>query len=166
MCPRSCVCVCVCVRALSHVWLFVTPWIVDCQAPLSLGFPRQEYWSGLPFPSPGNLPDPGIKPMSFVSPALACGLFTTEPPGKPNPDCCCCSVTKLSLTICNTMDCSTPVFPVLHYLPEFAQTHIRWVNDAIQPSHPLLPPSPPALNLSQHQCIFQRVGSSHQVAKV
>ena len=48
---------------------FVTQWTVACQAPLSMGFPRQEYWSGLPFPSPGDLPDPGIKPMSLVSPA-------------------------------------------------------------------------------------------------
>ena len=53
------------------------------QAPLSLGFSRQEYWSGLPFPSPGNLPDPGIKPASLVSPALAGRFFTTVPPGKP-----------------------------------------------------------------------------------
>ena len=56
-----------------------TPWTVACQAPLSLGFSRQEYWSGLPFPSSGHLPDPGIKP---TSPALAGGFFTTEPPGK------------------------------------------------------------------------------------
>ena len=49
-----------------------------------MGFPRQEYWSGLPFPSPGGLPDPGIKPMSPLSPALADGFFTTEPPGKPH----------------------------------------------------------------------------------
>ena len=52
------------------------------------------------------------------------------------------------------MDCSTPGFPVLHCLPEFAQTHVHWVSDAIQPSHPLLPPSPPVLNLSQHQGFF------------
>ena len=57
-----------------------TPWTVALQALLSMGFPRQEYWSGLPFPSPGDLPDPGIEP---VSPALAGGLFTTEPPRKP-----------------------------------------------------------------------------------
>ena len=56
--------------------------------------------------------------------------------------------------------------PLLHCLPEFAQTHAHWVNDANQSSHPLLPPSPPALNLSQHQGLFQWVGSSHQVAKV
>ena len=59
---------------------FVTPWTVAHQAPLSMGFPRQEYWSGFPFPSPGDLPYPGIEPRS---PALAGRFFTTEPPGKP-----------------------------------------------------------------------------------
>ena len=59
--------------------LFLTPWTVAHQAPLSIRFPRQEYWSGLPFPSPGDLPDPGIKPRS---PTLAGGFFTTESPGK------------------------------------------------------------------------------------
>ena len=63
------------------------------------------------------------------------------------------------------MYCSTPGFPVLHYLLEFDQTHVLWLGDAIQPSHLLSPPSPPALNLSQHQGLFQWVGSSHQVAK-
>jgi len=59
-----------------------------------------------------------------------------------------------------------PGFPVLNYLPEFAQTHVHWVGDTIQPSYPLLPPSPLALNLSQHQGLFQWVGCLHQVAKV
>ena len=59
-----------------------------------------------------------------------------------------------------------PGFPVLHHLPDFAQTHVHWVSDAIQPSHPLSPPSPLALNLSQHQGLFQGVSSLHQVAKV
>ena len=68
--------------------------------------------------------------------------------------------------LCDPMDCSTPGFPVRHFLPEFAQTHIHWVGDAIQPSHPLSSPSPLALNLSQHQGLFQWVSSSHQVAKV
>ena len=77
-----------------------------------------------------------------------------------------CSVTYLCPTLCDPVDCSTPGFPVLHRLPEFTQTHVHWVGDAIQPSHPLSPPSPPALNLSQHQGLFQWVGSSHQVAKV
>ena len=78
----------------------------------------------------------------------------------------CCWVAQSSLTLCDLMDCSTPGFSVLHYLLEFAQTHIHWVSDIIQLSHPLLPPSPPALNLSQDQGLFQRVSSLHQVAKV
>ena len=60
-----------------------TPWTTACQAPLSIGFSRQEYWSGLPFPFPGDLPDPGIEPTPPVSPALAGGFFTTAPLGKP-----------------------------------------------------------------------------------
>ena len=64
------------------------------------------------------------------------------------------------------MNCSTPGFPILHCLPEFAQTHVHWVGDAIQPSHPLSSPSPLALHHSQHQGLFQWVNSSHQVAKV
>ena len=64
------------------------------------------------------------------------------------------------------MDCSTPGFLILRYVPEFAQSHVHWVGDAVQPSQPLLPPSPSALNLSQHQGLFQWVGSSHQVAKI
>ena len=67
------------IQSLSRVQLFVTPWTAACQAPLSMGFPRPEYWTGLLFPSPGDLPDPGIKPASS---ALAGRLFTTEPPGK------------------------------------------------------------------------------------
>ena len=60
----------------------------------------------------------------------------------------------LCSTLCDPMDCSTPGFPVLHYLPEFAQTPVRCVGDAIQPSGPLSPSSPPALSLSQHQGLF------------
>ena len=71
---------------------------------------------------------------------LACPLF-----------CYCCSVTQSCPTLCNPMDCSTPGFSAYHHLPELAQTHVHWVSDAIQPSHPLLSPSPPASNLSQHQ---------------
>ena len=68
---------------------------------------------------------------------------------------CCCSVTQPCLTLCNLMDCSMAGFPVLHKLPELVQTHFHWVNDAIHTFHPLLPPSPPALILSQHQGLFQ-----------
>ena len=66
----------------SHVQLFATPWTEVCQAPLSMEFSRQEYWSRVPFPSLGYLPDPGVEPASLVSPGLAGGFFTTVPPGK------------------------------------------------------------------------------------
>ena len=69
-------------------------------------------------------------------------------------DCCCCSVAQSCLTLSNPRDCSTPGFHVLHHLLELAQTHIHWVSDAIQPSHALLFPSPPAFNLSHHQSLF------------
>ena len=79
---------------------------------------------------------------------------------------CCCWVAKLCPTLCDPMDCSMPSFSVLHYLPELAQTHVRRVSNAIQPSHLLLSPSIPVLSLSQHQGLFQWLGFSHQVAKV
>ena len=68
------------VKPLSRVWLFVTPWTVAHQGPPSMGFSRQEYWSALPFPPPGDLPDPGIEPGS---PALQADALRSEPPGKP-----------------------------------------------------------------------------------
>ena len=71
----------------------------------------------------------------------------------------CCSVTQLYPTLCEPVDCSMPGFPVLLYLQEFAQVHVHWIDDAIQPSDSLLPPSPPALNFSQHQVLFQWVSS-------
>ena len=76
------------------------------------------------------------------------------------------SVTQLCLTLCDPMDCSMPGFPIHHQLLELIQTHVHRVGDAIQPSHPLSSPSPPAFNLSQHQGLFQWVRSSHQVDKV
>jgi len=76
------------------------------------------------------------------------------------------SVTQSCLTLCNSMNHSTPGLPVYHQLPESTQTHVHQVGDAIQPSHPLLSLSPPAFNLSQHQGLFKWVSSSHQVAKV
>ena len=79
-------------QLLSHVRLFATPWTVARQAPLSMGFFQQEYWNGLPFPSPGDLSDPGIEPLSPVSPALAGGVFIAVTPGRsrlpePTHDC-------------------------------------------------------------------------------
>ena len=70
-------------KSLQSCLTLVTPWTVACQAPLSMGFSRQEYWSGLPFPPPGDLPDPGMELVSPASPALAGGFFTTELPGNP-----------------------------------------------------------------------------------
>ena len=89
------------------------------QTPQSMGFSRQEYWSGLLFPSP----------VQFSSVAQSCPI------------------------LCDPMNCSTPSLPVHHQLPEFTQTCLHWVGDAIQPSHPLSSPSPPALNPSQHQSL-------------
>ena len=80
--------------------------------------------------------------------------------------CCCCSVTRSCLTLCDPMDYSRAGFAVPHHLPEFVQVHVPWVSDPIQPSHPLPLSSPFAFNLSQHQDLFQWLISSHQVAKV
>ena len=76
------------------------------------------------------------------------------------------SVAQSCATLCDPMNCSMPGLPVHHQLPEFTQTHVHRVRDAIQPSHPGLSPSPPAFNLSQHQGLFKWVSSSHHVAKV
>ena len=79
---------------------------------------------------------------------------------------CCCSVAKSCLILCDPLDCM-PGFPVHYHLSEFSQTYVHWVSDAIQPSHPLLLPSPPAFYLSQHQSLSRWVGFSHTlVAKV
>ena len=75
------------------------------------------------------------------------------------PAHCCCSVTKSCQTLYDPTDCSMPGFPVLHYLPEFAQTHVHWVSDVIQPSHPLSLLSPLDRNLSQHQGLFRSGGN-------
>ena len=192
---------------------------------LSMGFPRQKYWSGLPFPSPGDLLDTGSKHKSPESPALAVRFFTTDHFISPltsiqisqsththcwlnistlNPYfmqkkkkknqwklnyllqlqnlshlfevfCFCTelfkesqfsSVTQSCPTLCNPKDCSVTGFPVHHQLPEFTQTHVHQVGDAIKPSHSLSSPSPSAFNCFQHQGLFQWVSSSHQVAKV
>ena len=88
---------------------------------------------------------------SFLSGAA----LDTSPASVPHLSVQFSSVSKLCLTLCDPMDCSTPGLPVLHQLPEFTQTHVHCVGDAIQPSHPLSSPSPPAFSLSQHQRLFQ-----------
>ena len=77
-----------------------------------------------------------------------------------------CSGAQWCPPLCDPMNCTMPGFPILHYLLEFAQTHIHWVNDAIQPSHRLPPPFLLAFSLSQHQGLFQWVDSSHQMTKL
>ena len=76
------------------------------------------------------------------------------------------SVAQSCLTLCSPLDYGIPGFPVHHQVPELTQTHVHWVSDTNQPSHPLSSPSPPTFNLSQHQGLFKWVSSSHQVAKV
>ena len=88
--PTLCGCAC----AFSPIWLFATLWTVARQAPLSMGFSRQNYWSGLPFPSLGDLPGPGIELVFLESPALVGGFFTTWKPFSPPEQCLKCSETK------------------------------------------------------------------------
>ena len=144
------------VHLLSRVQLFETLWTV---APPFMRFSRQEFWSGLPCPSPGDLPDPG---MESRSPALQADSLQSAPSGKPHiyvytfkMSVHFSSVTQSCPTLCDPMNCSTPGLPVYHQLPEFTQTHVHQVGDAIQPSHPLPSPSPPTPNPSQHQGLFQ-----------
>ena len=153
---------CVCVYSVMSDTLCPPSRTVDCQAPPSMGFPRQEHWSGLPFPSAGTLPNPEIEPVCPLSPAVAGAFFTTEPLGKPEYlSVRFSSVAQSCPTLCNPIiDCSTPGLPVHHQLLELTQTHRHWV-DAIQPSHLLLSPSLPAFILSQHQGLFQWVSCSH-----
>ena len=96
--------------------------------------------------------------------------LSSEPPGKPQYNLTVSktfsSVAQSCPTLCNPMDHSTPGLPVHHQLPEFTPTHVHRVRDSVQPSHPLLSPSLPALNLSQHQGLFKWVSSSHHVTKV
>ena len=133
------------------------PWTVARQAPQSVGFPRQEYCSGLWFPSPGDLPNPGIEPASPAMQADSLPLSHWGSPIElvPSLEQRCSyfkyssikkesEVTQSCLTVCDPMNCSTPGLPVHHRILAFTQTHVLWIGDAIQPFHPLLSPSPPA----------------------
>ena len=102
----------------SHVQLLTTPWTTAHQAPLSIGFSRPEYWSGLLFPPPGDLLDPGIKPASPVSPALQADSLPSEAPVQFS------SIAQLCLTLCDPMNCSMPGLPVHHQFLDLAQTHV------------------------------------------
>ena len=132
----------------NHVRLCAPPWTAAQQAPLSLGFSRQEHWSGLHF----FLQCMKVKSESEV--AQLC-LFETAKDSRTATHLQFSSVAQSCPTLCDPMNCSTPGLPVHHQLPEFPQTYVHPVGDAIQPSHPLSSPSPPAPNPSQHQGLFQ-----------
>ena len=127
--------VCVCVFVLSCDRLFANPWTVAHQVPLSMGFSRQEYWNGLPFPSPGQVMTSSVQSFSRVR-LLATPWIAAH---------------QASLSITNSR--SSPKLMSIKLVI------------TIQPSHPLSSPSPPASNPSQHQGLFQWVNSSHEVAK-
>ena len=129
----------------SRVQLFVTLWTTAHQAPLSRGFPKQEYWSGLPFPSPGDLANQGWNLSLRHLLHWQVDSLPLVPPGKPvyiwniykmefYLAVQFSSVTQSCLTLCNPMNCSTPGLPVHHQLLEFTQTHIHRVDDAISSS--------------------------------
>ena len=124
---------------------------MECGLPLE--FFSQEFWSGLSFPTPGYLPNPEIESESLESPALTTDSLLLVPPEKYVPQFS--SVAQSCPTLCYPMNRGTPGLPVHHQLPVFTQTHVYRVGDAIQPSHPLSSPSPPAPSPSQHQGLFQ-----------
>ena len=146
------------------------PWAVAYQAPPSTGFSRQEHWSGLPFPSPGDLPDSGIEPMDRTQVSRIEGRrFNLWATRKSVAIKSCynelrihgsltmrkfSSTAQSCPTLCDPIDFRTTDFPVHLQLPELAQTHVCWVGNATQPSHPLSSPSPPAFSFSQLQGLF------------
>ena len=165
MCARVCV-----LSLLSHVQLFVTLWTVAHEASLSTGFFGQECHEQHLGSLPSNsTPRCVCKRNVCVCPCKA--LYQTFIIVKSslliNTMNCCCSVAQSCPTLCDPVDCSTPGSSVLHYLLELAQTHVHWVGDAIQSSHPLSSPSPLALHLIEmHQSLFQWTCTLHQVARV
>ena len=151
---------------LSHVWLFVTPSTIAHQAPPSMGFSRQDYWSGS-FSRGSSQPSN----QTSISCIFCVGrwiLYHSAIWTIQRKNSCIffkpfiylkegsvqfSSVAQLCPALCDPMNCSTPGLPIHHQLPEFTQTHVHQVGDAIQPSHPLSSPSPLAPNPSQHQSL-------------
>ena len=147
--------------------------------PLLLSSGPYHFFLGLLFNFPSQLYTPSIIAFNFHPPTLARSgisfLHSTtskrreglrSPLQTLSSVSFCCSVTRSCPTLCQPVDCKTPDFPVLYHLLELAQTHVHSVGDAIQPSHSLSSPSPPAFNLSKHQGLFIWVSSSHPVTKV
>ena len=174
-------------QSCSHCWVFQICWYIKCSTFTAPSFRIWNSSTGIPSPPLWTLfivmlPKDHltshsrmsgsrlvIKPLwlsgswkSFLySSVYSCHLFLISPASIQFS-----SVTQSCPTLCDPMNRSTPGLPVHHQLPEPTQIHVHWVGDAIQPSHPLPSPSSPALNLSQHQGLFQWVNSSHEVAKV
>ena len=153
----------------------LNPGLLHCRQTLSRpshqGSPRILEWVAYPFSRGTSWPRNWIRVScivggfftSWATRELSSGyLFFLEPDSSVQFS----SVAQSCPTLCDPMNCSTPGRPVHHQLPEPTQTHVHWVSDAIQTSHPLLSPSSPALNLSQHQGLFKWVSSMHEVAKV
>ena len=136
---------CTLLHCFSHVQLFATPWTPGSSVP---GILQAKYWHGSPCPPPEDLPNPGIEPSLL-------GLLHWQVDSLPLVPPQFSSVAQSCPTLCDSMDCSPPGFPVHHQLLEPTQTHVCCVSDAIQPFHSLSSPSPPAFNLSQHQGLFQ-----------
>ena len=154
------------VQLLSHIWLFLTPWTAAHRAPISIPISQsllKFMWTELVMLSNHLILCCPLLTLPSIFPSIR--VFF-------NNSAFCFSSARFSSvaqscpTLCDPMNRSMPGLPVHHQLPEFTQTHVHRVGEAIQPSHPLLSPSPPAPNPSQHQSLFQWVNSSHEVAKV
>ena len=149
------------VKSFSRVWLFATLWTVAYRAPPSMGFSRQEYWSGLPFLLQRIFLTQGL---NLDIPYCSQVHYCLSHQGSPHSSSVqFSSVTQSCPTLCDSMNGSTPGLPVHHQLPEFTQTCVHRVSDAIQPSHPRSSPSSPAPNPSQHQSLFQWKSFSEQI---
>ena len=174
-------------QSCGHCWVFQICWHIECSTFIASAFRIWNSSSGIPSPplalfvvmlSKAHLTSHSrmsgsrsvITPLwlseswrSFLyrSSVYSCHLFLISYASVQFS-----SVAQLCPTLCNPMNHSTPGLPVHHQLPEFTQTHVHWVADAIQPSHPLSSPSPPAPNPSEHQGLFQWVNTSHEVAQV
>ena len=154
------------VQSLSCIWLFATPWTAAHQASLSI----TNSWSLLKLMSITSVMTSNhlilchpLLLLASIFPSIR--VFSNELVLHIS-SVQFSSVTQSCPTLCDPLNRSTPDLPVHHHLPEFTQTHVHWVGDAIQPSYPLSSPFPPASNPSQNQSLFQSVNSSHEVAKV
>ena len=157
----SCHVVLCCAWLLSHVWLCATPWVVACQAPLSMGILQARIleWVAVSFSRGFAQPRDQIWVTSLQADSLPAEL-----PGKPSVQVS--SFTQLCPTPSNPVDYSTPGFPVHHQCPELTQTHAHHITNGIQQYHPLSSNSLSAFNLYQPQDLFTGVSSLHQVAEV